>query len=323
MLPDRDNPSMHLLIPHAGVPSDEARRALEGLSLSHLARLLASSKVTGRLGGDEFAPIPPHELAVARHLGWIDPGQADAAGPLPFAAHEAARSGIDVGAEPWGLITPVHWSVGADQVTLVDPAALQLGDEESRAIFEAVRSLFEPDGWRLRWAGATRWFGSHPSLAGLRLASLDRVIGRSIDPWMPAAPELRAIRRLQSEVQMLLYQHPVNDERETRGALPVNSFWLSGCGVVREARLQGELRIVDDLTAPALSGDWAAWARAWARIDAEVLGPAANSRAAAFDSMTLCGERFALRYEFESRGWIGRLTSAWRTRPVTEVLQSI
>jgi hypothetical protein len=33
-----------------------------------------------------------------------------------------------------------------------------------------------------------------------------------------------------NEIQMLLYTHPVNDEREARGELPVNSVWLWGGG---------------------------------------------------------------------------------------------
>jgi hypothetical protein len=35
---------------------------------------------------------------------------------------------------------------------------------------------------------------------------------------------------------MLLYTHPLNDAREAQGLLPVNSFWLSGCGRAQAAR---------------------------------------------------------------------------------------
>ena len=37
---------------------------------------------------------------------------------------------------------------------------------------------------------------------------------------------MRRVRRLQSEVQMLLHTHPLNAAREDRGDLTVNSFWL-------------------------------------------------------------------------------------------------
>ncbi|MFM1764286.1 MAG: hypothetical protein RIU71_49, partial [Pseudomonadota bacterium] len=36
----------------------------------------------------------------------------------------------------------------------------------------------------------------------------------------------RTLQRLQSEMQMLLYQHPVNDLRSQHGRWAVNSFWV-------------------------------------------------------------------------------------------------
>ena len=48
-------------------------------------------------------------------------------------------------------------------------------------------------------------------------------------PYKGQAPTTQAV--LAGEVQMLLYSHPLNDAREAQGALPVNSFWLSGCGM--------------------------------------------------------------------------------------------
>ena len=117
-----------------------------------------------------------------------------------------------------------------------------------------------------------RWYVSHPSLAGLPCASVDRVIGRNVDLWLrtDAAggtdPRLRLLRRLQNEVQMLLFTHPINEQREDRGVLPVNSFWLSGCGPAQpvDAR-RSACRWRTGLRAAALTGDWAAWVGGLAR----------------------------------------------------------
>ena len=43
--------------------------------------------------------------------------------------------------------------------------------------------------------------------------SLDRVIGANVKPWVTDGHLPAALRRLQSEMQMLLYNHPVNDVR--------------------------------------------------------------------------------------------------------------
>jgi hypothetical protein len=73
---------------------------------------------------------------------------------------------------------------------------------------------------------------------GLPTASLDRVIGRNIDRWLPDTAPARLLRRLQNEVQMVLHTHALNDEREAARPMPtVNSVWLSGCGRLPDGAL--------------------------------------------------------------------------------------
>ncbi|MFY1004846.1 hypothetical protein ACNF5F_25790, partial [Escherichia coli] len=80
-------------------------------------------------------------------------------------------------------------------------------------------------------------------------------------------PQARSVRRLQSEVQMLLHTHPVNGTREAEGAPPVNSFWLSGCGP-HQSDASADVMLDDRLAAPALAEDWSAWTAAWRALDA-------------------------------------------------------
>ena len=112
----------------------------------------------------------------------------------------------------------------------------------------------------------------------------------------------RRLRRLQSECQMLLYPHPLNEAREARGAPTLNSIWLSGCG--RAQPLVGTPPRIDDrLRAPLLADDAAAWGRAWQALDAGPLAEAASASAqAAPVVLTLCGERNAHRFEATPHG---------------------
>ena len=180
----------------------------------------------------------------------------------------------------WGLLTPAHWHVGHDQVNLVDPALLELDEPEARTLHATLAPLFEDLGWTWHWAGPTRWYVSHPSLAELPTASIDRVIGRNVDLWLNDHPGVMLVRRLQSEVQMLLYVHPLNDEREARGAMSVNSFWLSGTGPTQPAdqALPADVVVDDRLRAPLLGDDWSAWAEAWHALDAGPLRELADAR---------------------------------------------
>lgn len=300
---------MHLIVPFAAPLSEAGREALRGLKLPNLERLLREFSAAERDEGDELSLSPPHERALARALGL-----AGADGAIPFAAHEAQRAGVATADLAWGRITPVHWHVGTDQVSLGDPAELALDERASRALFDAVHPLFESDGVLLLWQAPLAWLAAHESLRELPTASLDRVIGRNVDRWLPRGAPL--LRRLQMEVQMLLYTHPENEARAAAGAPPVNSFWLSHCGAHQPARAPvPALRIDERLRRPALAEDWAGWADAWRALDA-ALGPGISR-------LTLAGERHALAFEARPRGLWERMKSTWQGAQAADLLLTL
>ncbi len=309
---------MHLLIPFASALSEAGVHTLRDLDLPHLAQLLTRLRPAGRSGSDAYSLSPPHEIALAAAWGW-----QGGDGALPFAAHAAALDGIEVLDRAWGLLTPVHWHVGRDQVTLGDPAELGLDAAASCALFEAARDLFESEGFVLAWGAPLRWYAAHESLVELPCASLDRVIGRNVDRWLPGSARARLVRRLQSEVQMQLYAHAVNEEREARGQLDVNSFWLSGCGRFQAADSDA-VQVHETLRAPLLADDWEAWAQAWRALDALALADAlARVRGGEPVAITLCGERFAQRFESAPRTLWQRLAAPWQAASPAAVLESL
>jgi len=309
---------MHLLVPFASALSEAGRHTIRDLNLPNLERLLGRLQPAERHGSDEYSLTPPHEASLAAARGW-----QGGAGALPFAAHAAHADGIEVLDLAWGQLTPVHWHVGRDEILLTDPESLQLEEAESRALLDAVRELFESEGFALAWGAPLRWYAAHESFAELPTASLDRVVGRNVDRWLPAGREARLLRRLQNEVQMLLYAHPINEAREARGALAVNSFWLSGCGRWQES-LAEPVQIDERLRAPLLGEDWAAWAEAWRALDA---GPLAALAAAAERgepvTLTLAGERFAQRFENASGSWWARLRRRVSHPSAADVLEAL
>jgi hypothetical protein len=313
---------MHLVVCHAASPSQAGQQALHSLQLPCLESLLACLKPGPRTGVDENTLNLPHEHVLAQLQGW--PGRD---GHLPFAAALAHSDGLDVtdADQSWGLVTPTYWELGREQIVLTDPNALELDEAESRALWQAVRGLFDSDGWSLHWGAPLRWYARHRSLAELPTAALDRVIGSPIDPWLPDRMVAAPLRRLQAEVQMLLYTHPINAAREARGALPVNSFWLSGTGKTQAAGTLGpEVRFDDSLRAPLLAQDWVTWAQAWQRLDAthvaELQARVARGEAA---SLTLCGERRAQRFDAAPRSAWQRLSQRWARADVVPILQAL
>jgi hypothetical protein len=310
---------MHLLIPFASGASPAAAHTLGTWQLPHLSKLLSRLKAGPKTGDDEYSLSTPHEQAVASAWGWqaVD-------GALPWAAHQARIDGIDVSQGAWGLLTPAHWHVGRDHITMADPQALKLNDAESKALLNVLQPLFADDGWTLHWGAAERWYASHPSFADLRCASLDRVIGRNVDLWLPNTPQVKAIRRLQSEAQMLLYAHPMHDDRQARGELPVNSFWLSGCGAYQASAHADDLQVNSSLRAPLLAEDWASWAEAWTALDAGVIADLLRrSQGGEAVSLTLCGERFAQRFDSAAQSLWQRLSSPWQPPAVAPMLEAL
>ena len=311
---------MHLIIAFAAAPSAHGLGPGQALATPALERLLAGWAAGQRDDADESTWSPPHERAHAAALGLTG-----ADGCLPWAAHWAAADGVDVGAQAWGLLPPVHWRVGSDGVHLADPDDLALGEVDSRALFDAVQPLFSGAGYHLAWGAALRWYAAHPALQGLATASLDRVIGRNVDAWLPRQPAARPWRRLQNEVQMLLHAHPINAEREARGALPVKSCGLSACGTAQPARRAG-VDYDDRLRGPAMRADAGAWREAWRAIDGDAITPLlARAERGEAVRLTLCGERGRIELAPPPRSWwrgLAQVVAPARSR-VQALLESL
>ncbi len=296
---------MQLLIPYAHVNDSPCAQVGLSLQLPHLAQLLRAMTLVETVKGSAQDLSPPHEMLLARALG-LTPSS----GRIPWAALDRVRAGqpADNTARAW--LTPAFWQVGIGHILMRDPQALELQELESRTLLQAMAPYFEQDGLSLTYHEAGRWLVSGEPLADLASASLDRVLDVDISPWMPVTP---ALRRLQNEMQMLLYTHPLSDDRMARGQQAVNSFWIHGSGrYTGAAPTTPEPLVADDLRLPALQGDAAQWASAWQRIDQgacrQLLAELQTGRPA---SLVLCSERHALVFETRPFGWGERLRRRW------------
>jgi len=314
----------HLLIPFAGRGSPACRAALAGLRLPKLEALLARLARVHEDTRDDSTLSPPHERALAEALGIT---AAD--GCIPWGALEALQSGLGPtdGAQSWGIATLCHWQVGIDDVMLGDPSAIEIDAQESDALLAAARPFFEEDGIALH-ASTTpgRWLVQGPIFDGLATASIDRAVGFPISQWSPLSDAGRPLRRLQNEMQMLLYTERVNDARTARGVPPINSFWLSGTGSLPAGFVPqaSSPTLADALRLPALRDDGSAWASAWQALDA---GPVAELLAACARgepvSLTLCGDHSAQRFEVQPRGLMGWARSLFGRPAAASFLEAL
>jgi hypothetical protein len=304
---------MHLVLAFAAPLSAAFQPAFGRLHVPALYAWLARTGAPQALAqSDEWSLTAPHERVLAAHhcaaqapatpgpaadAGHAEPSPPD--GLVPVAAWLAQSHQLPDAEQPgWALVTPSHWSLGTEQLSLQDPALLALDEADSRTLHAAVGELFTSEDYAWHWLSPTEWLCRHEELATLPTASLDRVVGRNVDRWLTADPRARRLRRLQNEAQMLLHSHPLNAEREARGAVAVNSLWCSGTGTLPPAAApQPRLQLCTSLRTAALSDDVDAWLQAFSAWDADTFGPwVAQHGQDPSASLTLCGERSALRW---------------------------
>ena len=274
--------------------------ALSNVQLPHLNQWLQHAVLAQQQQWDASSLSPPHEHMLAQALGWPDTD-----GLLPWAAQAAQQRDPQTPAgQAWAWIHVCHWHVRNGQVMLMNAGPVSV--EESDALLSAMSGYFLEDGIVLHAWQPGVWLAQAEVFRQLPTAAWDRVLGRHLEPWLVGAtdaqhsPAVKLVRRLQNEMQMLLYQHPVNANR----SLPLNSFWVSGSGALPPTTLSPPPLLLDALTAPALAGDVAAWVQAWQALDAEHL----SQRLAAPDArLVLCGDTHARSWQASPPTWGSRL----------------
>ena len=313
----------HLLIPFASISSsvslEAAAKYVQDLKLPHLRQLLSTLSLVDSDVGTEESFSPPQERVLARAQGLpvVD-------GYIPWAAQKAFDLGLEgeqisAQTQPWSFVTLCHSVVGNGSMTMEDPEQLQVSEAESRQLLADMAPYFLEDGLTLHYLEPTLWLCRGEPLRGVRTASLDRVIGQDLAPWQPAQGEAAKLRRLQNEMQMLLYTHTVNDAKNHARAAAINSIWLHGTGELTTIKPQVSTNIEASMTMPrsladaALKEDWLAWVKAWELLDATVCADLLKrAQAGKAVTLTLCGERSALTYELRPKSGLERLKSSFR-----------
>lgn len=212
--------------------------AAQDLHLPALQTLLARGRRERATAGSVEAALC-EALGIVRQQDW------------PIAPITLAADGGAAGDAYWLRADPVHLRVMRDRIVLADSAAIDLTREEADALALTISQHFgddltpvplHPRRWYLRYARAPQ----------LITTPLSEAVGRDIDPLLPQGADAMQFRAELNELQMLLHDHPVNQAREARGALPVNSLWLWGGGHHPAASLTAVAIYTEDFEAQAL-----------------------------------------------------------------------
>lgn len=319
---------LELLVPFALPPAELSADLLKQLHAPALAMLAArarSERAAGRSETiDEYSRALPHEIWLSRRFGLEAERKHGGSPPIATALMQAF--GLPVSPGTWFVLEPVHIHIARDHLVLSDPRQLMMSEQDARALFDIAKPLFDEAGKQLLYGSANTWFVRADDWSALQTSSPDTTAGHNIDIWMPKGSGERDWRKLQNEVQMHWFNHPVNEAREARLQKAVNSIWLWGGsagqpatqpqGATATFNLEGWMRafgqfagshghansaadllqhkpaqglaVLDALLEPALSSDWARWLAAMQELEAGWFAPLlAGLQSGAVDQLTL------------------------------------
>ena len=208
---------------------------LNALKVPNLRKLLKIGQINSSKKISSEALNTPFENVFAHLMGWpvID-------GKLPFAAHKAYELGLNNKTQSpqgeWAFVTLCNWSVQQGEVRFTaDANELGLKTEESSQLLSDMKHYFAEDSIELFYDPSLspgQWLAFSPHFKEFSAPSIERVRGKIIDGYLigngtsKSHPSINTLKRLQNEMQMFLYNHPINNARSEG----INSIWISGCG---------------------------------------------------------------------------------------------
>jgi hypothetical protein len=205
-----------LLVPDLLWPRDDGA-PYDGLDLPALALLLARAR--RRI----FPAIGPEAwlcqaFEVERQHDW------------PVAALTYEFDGGTPGDDYWLRADPVHLLAHRDRLTLLDTGTVKPSVEDAAELTALLNRHFEADDLAFHAPTPERWYLRAPGAPRLSTREISQSAGRDVAGALPTGEDALPWRRALTEMQMLLHEHPVNQRREARGELTINSLWLWGGG---------------------------------------------------------------------------------------------
>ncbi len=165
--------------------------------------------------------------------------------PVAEAALSLLGHGIDAAKDCVLHADPVHLLADMDHAILNDSQVLDIRPDEAEQLIEEINAHFADDGFQLIHADTNNWF--------IRLDACDmsttpvyKAVGRNINHLLPKGADADRWKRIMNEAQMLFHMSSVNERREQRGVMPINSLWLWGEGVLPERSSSTLSRIFAD-----------------------------------------------------------------------------
>ena len=157
------------------------------------------------------------------------------------------------------LATPLHLIAGLTSLHFDRRSIIRLSGAELEALAASFRDTFRGSGFDLHPLEGGEFLLSGPPVSAPTMTTEPaRMLLTSVAEALPSGEGSPALRRLSAEIEMWLHGHPVNSERERRGAPPVAALWLWGGGAPPVSRPEAarEMTVVAFGSDAYLRGLW-------------------------------------------------------------------
>jgi len=171
------------------------------------------------------------EALLLNRLGW----QGEENDDVPVAALEhllADSNGVNDCF--WFRADPVNLQKDQNYLVMSSPSELNLALDESKSLADSINQHFAEDGWHVEVVDNHRWYLRLDTNPLIRTTPVWRAVGRDIFNLMPEGENSTQWHHWLMELQMLLFSHPVNENRAQQGLAAINGLWLWGGGSLPE-----------------------------------------------------------------------------------------
>lgn len=146
----------------------------------------------------------------------------------------------DAGDGQWLLADPVHLQMEMRDARLMAWDTLPLSGSETDAIHQALAPVFADAGYRFLGGDGRFFLRAATDEVLPAFTPAPEMLGCTLSDHLPAERRWTA---LFNECQVILYNHPLNVERQRRGMATVNALWFWGQGALPSAVHHGFARI--------------------------------------------------------------------------------
>jgi len=190
-------------------------------------------RVAAALGRAERMQGEAGETAQLRRHFEVQPQAWSAAALTRQVDAGDAGMGLWLRADPASIAPDMQ---GARLMATAD--TLRLEETDVQALLPAMQPLFAGFGFQLDAPTPSRWYLRLPDDTPLpAFTAPDIALGDDLFAHLPEGDNGRQWRALLTEAQVVLHQHPWNEQRIAQGKRAVNSLWFWGAG-----RLPGWVR---------------------------------------------------------------------------------